>query len=442
MFSYSTLLPFLIILAVSLYASKKAAKRASDFFLANRSISTFLLTMTLLGTQIGGGFMLGTSDAAFRTGPSGIFYSLGLSVGLLILGLGYAARLRSFLVKTIPELLRERYSSSLLASLAASLSIISLGGITVAQGIALKKFFLSMGFESILPYALSWGVVVAYTTWGGFLAVVWTDTIQALVMITLLCITFLGLLFPEFETVKRTCMTANWSLDTTLLPTLLMPALFMCIEQDIAQRCFAAKSPQTAKRACLISATLIALFAFIPTLFGMVAKEMGISSDGSVFMNVIRSSSWPFMGPVAETAILLAIISTASSVLLAVSSNIAEDFAKGKSSSRLITALVGGISFLLSLTGSDILMWLVGSYEVSVAGLLVPTVFAVLSRKEKRLNQRAGLWGFCGGIVGYILAKLFLPELYQPFAYLSLSLVTYGLGMISIPQYEKVQTYE
>jgi len=442
MFSYFTLIPFIIILAISVYASKKAAKAVPDFFLANRSISTFLLTMTLIGTQIGGGFMLGTADAAFASGPNGIFYSLGLSVGLLILGLGYAAKLRTFLVKTIPELLKERYASCTLASMAAYLSIISLGGITVAQGIALKKFFLSMGFDSIVPYALSWGVVVAYTTWGGFLAVVWTDTIQALVMLALLCITFLGLLFPEFDMVKKTCLNANWSLDTALLPTLIMPALFMCIEQDIAQRCFAAKSPQTAKRACLISAALIAFFSFIPTLFGMVAKEMGISSDGSVFMNVLRSSSWPFLGPIAETTILLAIISTASSVLLAVSSNIAEDLLAGKTSSRWITALVGGVSFLLSLTGSNILGWLVGSYEISVAGLLVPTVMAVLTPKEKKMNRRAGLWSFSGGIIGYVFAKLFLPDVYQPFAYLSLSLVTYGLGLVRVPTLEKVKTYE
>ena len=438
MFSYSTLVPFVVILAISFYAGIKAAKGGADFFLANRSVSTFLLTMTLIGTQIGGGFMLGTSDAAFTSGPSGVFYSLGLGVGLLILGLGYAGKLRTFLVKTIPELLKNRYNSQSLASLAALLSIVSLGGITVAQGIALKKFFISMGCESILPYALSWCAVVAYTTWGGFLAVVWTDTIQALVMIALLIVTLLGLLFPEFETVKRTCMNANWSFDTSLLPTLLMPALFMCIEQDIAQRCFAAKSPGTAKRACLISATLIALFAFIPTLFGMVAKEMGIPPEGSVFMNVIRTSSWTFLGPIAETTILLAIISTASSVLLAVSSNISVDIVKKQNSGRLITALVGGISFLLSLTGGDILSWLVGSYEISVAGLFIPTVCAVLTPKDKKMNKRAGMWGFCGGLIGYLLAKFFLPELYQPFAYLSVSLVTYCLGMIRMPEKEKV----
>jgi SSS family solute:Na+ symporter len=434
----STLIPFFIILAISIYASKKAA-RMPDFFLANRSLSTFLLTMTLLGTQIGGGFMLGTSDAAYNSGPCGIFYSLGLSIGLLILGLGYAGKLRSFLVKTVPELLKVRYGSQGLASMAAGLSIISLGGITVAQGIALKKFFLSMGFDSILPYAITWGVVAAYTTWGGFLAVVWTDTIQALVMLALLTVAFCGLLFPEFEVVRKTCQDSSWSFDMSFLPMLLMPALFMCIEQDIAQRCFAAKSPQTAKRACFISAGIIALFAGIPTLFGMAAKEMGISSEGSVFMNVIRSSSWSFLGPIAETAILLAIISTTSSLLLAVSSNISEDLVKGKASDRWITALVGAIAFLLSLTGSNILNWIISSYEISVAGLLIPTAFAVLSPKEKKLDPRAGLFSFLGGIIGYVLSKLLIPEMYQPFAYLSLSLITYYIGL---PKYKKVQIYE
>ena len=135
-----SVIPFFIVLAVSIFASIKASKKEKDFFLAGRSIRWPMLLGTLLGTQLGGGFILGNTDAAREVGFSGCFYGIGLAIGLVILGLSYGRRLRRLEVSTLSELLERKYQSPALQKVSGILSVLSLGGISMCQAIGLKKF--------------------------------------------------------------------------------------------------------------------------------------------------------------------------------------------------------------------------------------------------------------------------------------------------------------
>jgi SSS family solute:Na+ symporter len=413
-----SLIPFLFVLGVSFAIGcifSKKSKEKADYFLGNRTLSWPLLAMSLIATQVGGGFILGTADAASQNGIYALFFPLGYALGFLALGLGFAGKLRSLGLNTIPELFERYYGSSFLKKGASLLSIISLTGILIAQAVALKKFLISMGWGAEWVFLLSWLVVIFYTTQGGFLAVVWTDTVQAVVMIGMLLVAFFYTFMsaPVELSMNTFANEAQWiAVEPKILGFLLMPFLFTFIEQDMAQRCFAAKSQKDATIAGLVSAAALFLLAFIPVFFGSIAPALNLTvENGSTFMEVVRVATNPFMTACAASAVLLAIISTASSLLSAVSSNIAQDFKKdGDLSIRWmkgITFFVGALALIVSYTTTNVLSYMIASYELSVDALFVPLIAAVFY-KEKCLQYReAAFWSAAVGCIGFVAAKLF-----------------------------------
>ncbi len=77
---------------LGMYASKDT-KNTTDYFLAGRKLGLFYVTFTLIATQLGGGMLLGTSQKAYSIGLFGILYTLSISLGFLLLGLGFASNI-------------------------------------------------------------------------------------------------------------------------------------------------------------------------------------------------------------------------------------------------------------------------------------------------------------------------------------------------------------
>lgn len=438
MYSPIILISFFIVIFISLVASFIASrtsfvpeKKQNQYFLACRSLRWPLLLGTLVGTQVGGGFILGNTDASFEQGLFGGMYSIGIALGMLGLGLGYAARLRTLDVSTLPELLEKRYRCSWMKKSAAIISVLSLGGILMCQAIGLQKFLLSCGYGPLI-FLISWSIVVLYTTFGGLLAVVWTDTIQATVMIGILALIGIFTLLPYSQDILFQAQAYSVSFDAKIFSALLMPLCFMFVEQDMAQRCFSAKSPKDATIGTLLTAVVLILLTIIPTSCGILGRSLGASLDqGSIFMQVMQKIANPFVLALAGSAVLLAIISTASSLLLAVSSNIAQDLTN-KQTCKRYTALVGILAFCGPYLANDIISGLVASYELSVATFFIPLMVAIFSKKTF-LPREAGVCAAIFGLLGFCCSKILPQTPLTSLVSLLFSLIGFLLGVV----YEK-----
>jgi SSS family solute:Na+ symporter len=399
------LLPFFLVLVLSIGASYFAAKKKTDYFLANRSLQWPVLLGTFLGAQIGGGFILGNTEVSFHHGLFGSMYGVGIAIGMLLLGCGFGAKLRTLNVGTLPELLKTKYGSPSFQKIAAVVSILSLGGGLMCQAIGLKMFLASLGFGGHLVYFFAWNSVVLYTTYGGLLAVVWTDTIQALIMISMLAITFISALGPEIPTIIAQTAVMDHGLTGMSLSALLFPLCFIFVQQDMAQRCFAAKTPRDVTVSCLLTAIALIILTGIPTMCGILGNAMGLSPDnGSIFMQVMQKVAHPAVFVMAASAVLLAIISTASAILLALSSNVTHDMTKGRYAGHfctLITGLVAGFGPYIS---SDIIGGLVVSYEISVGALFIPIICAVMT-KRATLPKETAIGAALFGSLGTLLSQ-------------------------------------
>lgn len=121
--------------------------------------------------------------------------------------------------------------------------------ILMAQVIASRKFMVSLGMDQNILFLAFWGIVIIYTVMGGLKAVVKIDIIQALFFMFVFAAA-LGLILYTGNFSLPQVVAGGWKGEAfdfnidKLSGWLLMPLLFMVIEQDMAQRCFAARSPR------------------------------------------------------------------------------------------------------------------------------------------------------------------------------------------------------
>lgn len=438
---------FVLQVACLLVAGKFAnkLKTQDDYFLAGRGIQFFPLLMTLIATQIGGGLVLGSAEEAYQYGWSVLLYPLGACLGLLVLASGIGRRLAQFPVSTIAQLFEVVYKSTQLKRFASLLSIVSLFLILVAQVIASKKFMLTLGVTQNWIFIAFWGIVVLYTVLGGLKAVVATDVIQAAFFIFVFVICFFFATSSShiaFQDIVQTGLNgADFEFDQEkLFGWLLMPLLFMVIEQDMAQRCFAAKSGRIVSLAAGCSAACIMFVCMIPVYFGVLGKTMGIEveSGSSVLMTIIRETTNPAFTALVGCAILAAIISTADSLINAITSNVSQDFnvsffAKGEvKNSQKMTAFIATIAIFSSFYFDNVVDLLMQSYELSVTALFVPIFAAIFKNKG---NTLSAVLSICMGVFSFFLFRLISIGIPRELACLLFSSLGFVIGeLVSMRQ--------
>ena len=425
---------------LGIIASKKI-KTTTDYFLAGRNLGLWPVTLTLVATQIGGGMLLGTSQEAYNVGFYGIMYTVGMSLGFLLLGLGFASKLRSLNVATTAELFETKYKSPALKKVASLLSIATMFGIVVGQIVASRSLIAGLGINSELIFICFWAFIITYTIIGGLKAVAITDSAQVLFVITVFGGIFLYSLWSETESFfsftsiskLQGMFDSSGITYTSLVGIALMPALFSLIEQDLAQRFFASKTKKIAAFAAILASALLLLFSLVPIYFGIKAKLLGITFSGSPLIPVLTKLTNEFVLVLAVCGIIAAITSTGDSLLCAISSNLSQDFdlsflkIKNKLKlSKIVTLIIG----ICALTASyfvpqNIISILVGSYEISVSCLLIPLL---VSYFKNNLNKNAAIGSIILGLTGFILFRIFPVPFPRELVSITLSGIGYIIG--------------
>lgn len=380
-----------VLAAVCIYIGKKASNNLQDkedYFLMGRKLGLFPLAMTLLATQLGGGTLLGAAEEAYKNGLAVIFYPLGATIGLIVLGLGFGKKFRKLNISTIAEIFEKIYKSKKLRSFSSVLSIATMFFILIAQCIAARKFFISLGINSQIFFPLCWSAVVVYTVLGGLKAVIHTDILQVILILIVLGCSIFFTSYTSTPGLQVTSPVLSSSLESIPWSAwFLMPLLFMLIEQDMGQRCFASKNTKIIFPATLIAAVLLFLGSGAAIAFGTLAKVYGLefSTNSCILIESIKILTNSTLTTFFAVAIFMAIISTADSLLCSISSNLCCDFIFSKNLknttklylSRFLTGVIGFLALGLSYFFNSVVTVLMLSYELSVCLICIPIVGAL-----------------------------------------------------------------
>jgi SSS family solute:Na+ symporter len=279
-------------------------------------------------------------------------------------------------------------------------------------------------------------IAVGYTVLGGIKAVIYTDTIQWIVLMAGLIFVALPLCYQAvggFQAIRQTLPETFLSLTNVSWQQILnwmitiVPIWF--IGMTLYQRIYASRTEQTAKKAWFIAGLfeypLMAFTGVLLGLFARVAYENGMLTSAGF---AAGSPIDPEMGlplllktvlPVGLIGIVLsayfsAIMSTADSCLMAASGNVLTDIFKSHRHpsslyhSQILTFIIGALALIIALKMPNVLELMLHSYTFMVSGLFIPLV-AVLIKPNNSSSAALGAM-IAGGSTSLALI-IFAPDL-------------------------------
>ena len=383
-------------IGIGIWAAKQVKGDSENYLVAGRGLVLPLAAATLMAQSVDSNATLGNTDLAAEFGFwAGASLPIGLALCLFLTALFFAKPMNRMGLITLPDFYRVKYNhlTEVVASLLMVLSFsFLLAGNLVAGGYLFEAFLGTSYTAGVMLLAI---VVFIYTASGGLFAVAYTDAIQvgiafigSLSLLAFITSNF-GLEIPAdtgpFAFAQLTDPAAgaavNWA-------TLLALGLGDIVAIDFMARIFAAKSPETAQRACLIgcAGTLIIgiPFSLIALSAPQILADAGITPDGPILYALLDGIVPPLLGLLVIVAILSASLSTADGAILGTSSVIAhnvigirhDDHNAAGDRLLLVTRIMAfvitalGVFFALRVPQTGVLLLL--AFDLGFAGLLVP----------------------------------------------------------------------
>ena len=161
-------------------------KSARDFFLAGRSLSWWVIGLSIIGTNIGANSYVGAAGNAFSIGiAQANFEWIGAIPAMIVAALVFIPLYWKAGVYSIPEYLGLRYNASVRVMAALITSVVSVFAIGVALWAIALTLQTYLGWPIWVGIMVTGTIVGAYSIAGGLAAVAFTDMLQV-------CIMFLG----------------------------------------------------------------------------------------------------------------------------------------------------------------------------------------------------------------------------------------------------------
>ena len=331
----------------------------------------------------------------------------------------------------------------------------------------------SFGLEYNTALLAGTFIIVAYTFVGGFLAVAWTDAIQALLMLAALLIAPLAVLNGAggtdvvLEQLQQTNPeSTNLFANLTLLGfvSLIAWGLGYVGQPHILARFMAVESPQKLDPARRIAMAwmLVVLFGSVSTGLAGIAyfADQPLDNPETVFIALSQSLFNPWIAGIITAAILSAIMSTIDSQLLVSSSVISEDFyrvfVRPKASekelllvSRIAVVAIALLALVIASDRNSRVLDLVSYAWAGFGGAFGPViVFSLFWRKMTALSAVIGM--VIGAVTVVVWSNLSgglfdLYEIVPGFLFASIAIVLISLmkpeqNDSTLEQYDSVQT--
>ncbi|WP_370991242.1 sodium/proline symporter PutP [Bacillus tropicus] len=414
------------------YWSYKKTSDLSDYMLGGRGLGPAVTALSAGASVMSGWMLMGLPGAMYATGLSSVWIAIGLLIGAYANYLILAPRLRTYTEVandsiTIPDFLENRFKDrTKILRFVSAIVILVFFTFYASAGLVSggRLFENSFNLDYKIGLFVTVGVVVAYTLFGGFLAVSWTDFVQgcimfiALVLVPIVAFTDVGGVTETFNTIKQVDAShLDMFKGTTILGIISFLAwgLGYFGQPHIIVRFMAItsiKDLKTSRRIGIGWMTISIIGAMLTGLVGIAyyAKNNTTLQDPEmVFVTFSNILFHPYITGFLLSAILASIMSSISSQLLVISSAVTEDFYKTffrRNASdkelvfigRLSVLVVAMIAVVLAYHPSDTILTLVGYAWAGFGSAFGPAI--LLSLYWKRTNK----WGVLAGmIVGAIV---------------------------------------
>ena len=288
----SIVIYFIILLGIAVWVIRKKKENTEDYFLAGRNVGWFVVGASIFASNIGSEHVVGLAGAGAGNKLPMLIYEIQAWV-VLILGwvfLPFYARSGVF---TMPEFLEKRFDSrsrwilSVFSIIAYILTKIS---VTIYAGGVVVSALLGIDFwTGAIATVLLTGV---YTVLGGMRAVVYTETLQAIILVLgAAALTFIGLdhaggwasmtetVTPEYLNMWRSASDPDFPWPSLLITSTIVGVWYWCTDQYIVQRALTARNIKEGRRGTIFGAMLKLLPVFLFLVPGVIALTLKMRGE-------------------------------------------------------------------------------------------------------------------------------------------------------------------
>lgn len=431
-----------VMLGIGIWGYRRTS-RYEDYTLGSRGLPPFVAALSAGASDMSGWLLMGLPGALFVFGLSEAWIAIGLTIGVWANWTFVAPRLRAYSEVagnsiTIPSFFENRLrDNSRLLRVTSALIIIFFFTFYVASGMVAGGRYYEATFDGnyITGMLIVAAVTIAYTFLGGFLAVSYTDVVQGLLMFAALIVVPLMALFslsnpmevfsfatdnaygphPEgnptyfnmFAGVSAAVIIGNlaWGLGYFGQPHIVVRFLALRSAKDAKQGRFFGLSWMIFTMLGAVAVSMVATVFFAQTPDANITDTTNFET---IFLDMARFLFHPLIAGIFLTAVLAAIMSTASSQMLVVSTALVEDLyrmiTKAKPSDKYLMALsriavitVAVIAVVMSINPSDSILGLVSFAWAGFGSAFGPVILASLY--WKRLTSQGALAGMITGAV-------------------------------------------
>jgi SSS family solute:Na+ symporter len=420
---------FVVIGGISIWTIRKKKDSPTDYFLANRNLGWFVIGASILASNVGSEHIVGLAGTGAKSGLVMGHYELHSWI-VLMLGWVFVPFYMRSRVFTMPEFLERRYNvkARWLLSIIQLLSyVIAKASVTIYAGAVVFNSFLGVDFWTGAVVLIV--ITGLYTIFGGLRAVMYTEALQAIVLLggsiilTISGLIELGGWNNLVGAVTKDHLNMFLPLSNPDFPWLgilfaspIVGIWYWCTDQHIVQRCLAGRDEQQARRGTIFAAYLKLLPFFVFLIPGLMAYALAssgkihLAQSDQAFPTLVKALLPVGLRGILAGGILAALMSSLASVYNACSTLFTLDIYQkirplsterhlvkvGRIATGVVVVL--GMVWIPVMRGiSDILY----QYLQSVQSYLAPPIAAVflLGVFSRRINGTGALTGMVSGFI-------------------------------------------
>jgi len=433
---------FVVVFAIGFYFSRKE-RTSEDYFLAGRNVGWFAIGASLFVSNISTEHFIGLAGSGATSGLAVGHFEWLACIIVLVLGWVFVPFYLRSNVLTMPEFLERRFNRS---------CAVYLAGVSILAYIFTKISVHLYAAAVVLEHVVGWNPLTAaiilvvmtgiYTIAGGLAAVIYTEVVQTLVLLSgAVVLTFIGLnevggfaglraaVPPSYFHMIKPMSDPEFPWTGIFLGAPILGIWYWCTDQVIVQRVLAAKDEGHAKAATIFAGFLKILPVFVLVLPGLIAYALypqmftknadGLVTNGDIAypMLIINLLPHGLIG-VMIAALLAALMGGMASVFNSASTLVTLDFYKKArpdatelqlvTFGRMATGIMVGLGLLwvpfIKLLSSQLYIYLQSVQAYISPPIAACFIFGIL---WPRLNGQGAisslLVGFAMGTIRFIL---------------------------------------
>ncbi len=420
-------------------------KNTEDYFLGGRSLGPVVSALSAGASDMSGWLLMGLPGALYASGLIESYIAIGLSIGALLNWSFVAKRLRIYTSViansiTIPDYFETRFDDDKhILRIVCAIVILIFFTFYVSSGLVSGAKLFEATFGIRYEYALTTGtlIIVAYTFLGGYKAVCWTDLLQGLLMMGALIVVPAVMLYhlggfgeamAVIEEIKPNALSMGEGIGALSIVSALAWGLGYFGQPHILVRFMSIRSTKDIPTATFVGISWMVISLIGACFIGLLGIayvhkfELTLQDPEKIFIVMSQLLFNPWIAGILLSAILAAIMSTASSQLLVSSSTIAEDFYKrifNKEASnktvmnlgRMGVLLVALVAFVISTDKESSVLSIV-AYAWAGFGASFGSVM-LFSLFWSRMTRIGAILGMITGAAVVVLWKNYLAELFN-----------------------------